>query len=117
MKSGPMVAACILIEAEPGLILVDTALGRWCHDNPVKAYGRPFVWLTKPVLEPEEYAVNQLSGLGYKAGDVKHIIVTHLDLDHSGGLADFPKAKVHLHEKEFHAALTPRPNWKDMKVY
>lgn len=116
MKSGPMVAACLLIETESGIVLVDTALGQWCHDKPVKAYGKPFVWITRPILDPKEYAVNQLRELGYEAGDVKHIIMTHLDLDHSGGLADFPKARVHLHEKEFHAAFKTR-SWRNKLRY
>jgi glyoxylase-like metal-dependent hydrolase (beta-lactamase superfamily II) len=30
---------------------------------------------------------------------VTHIIMTHLDKDHSGGLADFPHATVHVHRK------------------
>jgi glyoxylase-like metal-dependent hydrolase (beta-lactamase superfamily II) len=29
--------------------------------------------------------------------DVAHIIMTHLDKDHTGGLADFPNATVHVH--------------------
>ena len=29
--------------------------------------------------------------LGFSPDDVRHIVVTHLDLDHAGGLADFPR--------------------------
>ncbi len=117
MRSGPMVAACLLIETNQGLVLVDTALGQWCHNHPIKTYGIPFMKITKPILNPKEYAINQVRDLGYKAENVQNIIVTHLDLDHSGGLADFPNAQVHLHKKEYHAALNPRPNWKDKKRY
>jgi glyoxylase-like metal-dependent hydrolase (beta-lactamase superfamily II) len=35
-------------------------------------------------------------------------VLTHLDLDHAGGLPDFPQARVHLHRAELAAALTPR---------
>ncbi len=34
--------------------------------------------------------------LGYSINDVRHIILTHLDLDHAGGLHDFPNAAVHV---------------------
>jgi len=36
------------------------------------------------------------------------IAVTHLDVDHAGGLPDFPDATVHLHVKERDAALERR---------
>jgi len=35
---------------------------------------------------------------------VRHIIMTHLDFDHAGGLVDFPHATVHLTEAEAGAA-------------
>jgi glyoxylase-like metal-dependent hydrolase (beta-lactamase superfamily II) len=35
---------------------------------------------------------------------VRHIVQTHLDLDHVGGLSDFPWAKVHVHAAELDAA-------------
>ncbi len=116
MKAQAMVAACLLIETELGVILVDTALGQWCHDHPEKAYGKPFVKITRPILDPKEYAINQLAELGYQASDVKHIVMTHLDVDHTGGLADFPKARVHVHAKEFHASQT-RLNWMSKMRY
>jgi glyoxylase-like metal-dependent hydrolase (beta-lactamase superfamily II) len=46
--------------------------------------------------------------LGFEASDVRHILLTHLDLDHAGGISDFPAAKVHVFESEHSAALTPR---------
>lgn len=32
----------------------------------------------------------------YDPRDVKHIVLTHLDFDHAGGLDDFPWATVHM---------------------
>src|SRR3546814_15732883 len=32
--------------------------------------------------------------------DVRHIIITHLDFDHAGGIEDFPAAAVHLTGRE-----------------
>ena len=34
-------------------------------------------------------------------------MLTHLDLDHAGGLSDFPTARVHVHEAELAAATAP----------
>jgi len=33
--------------------------------------------------------------------------MTHLDLDHAGGLPDFPHAKVHVLQREYEAAMMP----------
>jgi glyoxylase-like metal-dependent hydrolase (beta-lactamase superfamily II) len=38
--------------------------------------------------------------LGFDPADVRHILVTHLDFDHAGGLEDFPNAAVHLTARE-----------------
>jgi glyoxylase-like metal-dependent hydrolase (beta-lactamase superfamily II) len=40
--------------------------------------------------------------------DVRHVVLTHLDLDHAGGLVDFPKATVHVHAEELRAFESPR---------
>jgi glyoxylase-like metal-dependent hydrolase (beta-lactamase superfamily II) len=34
--------------------------------------------------------------------------MTHLDLDHTGGLPDFPHARVHVLQREYEAAMMPR---------
>jgi glyoxylase-like metal-dependent hydrolase (beta-lactamase superfamily II) len=41
-------------------------------------------------------AVRQIERMGFKASDVRHIVMSHLDFDHAGGLDDFPHATVHM---------------------
>ncbi|WP_223281445.1 MBL fold metallo-hydrolase [Streptomyces antnestii] len=48
--------------------------------------------MARPVLDTGETAVRQVAALGYDIEDVRHIVLTHLDLDHAGGLRDFPPA-------------------------
>src|SRR3954471_19518212 len=92
---GRMIAHCLLVETErDGLVLVDTGFGTRDIEG-VTGLRAPFKRLVGPTLDHSETALSQLPGLGYRAEDVKHIVVTHLDLDHAGGLADFPHAKVH----------------------
>jgi glyoxylase-like metal-dependent hydrolase (beta-lactamase superfamily II) len=43
-------------------------------------------------------------------------VITHLDLDHAGGLPDFPWAKVHLHARE-HAAAMARATFFERERY
>lgn len=50
-------------------------------------------------------ALRQVEALGFRREDVQHIVLTHLDFDHAGGLPDFPRAKVHVHAAEKDAAF------------
>ena len=104
---GHMVAHCLLVATErDGLVLIDTGFGtRDVAGHTRLPHGfRQFVG---PVMAADEPAITQLAALGYKPADVRHIVVTHLDADHAGGLADFPHAKVHLHAREHAAAMVP----------
>lgn len=99
------VSHCLLVEADHGLVLIETGFGSVDVRQPDVALDPTFVARTAPVLDPAETAVAQLLALGHDAADVTDIVLTHLDVDHSGGLPDFPAATVHLHEAELGAAL------------
>ena len=99
-----MVCHVLLIETNDGLVLVDTGLGTGDIADP-KRLGGAFVKVLGAALDPAETAVAQVQALGFAADDVRHIVLTHMDLDHAGGLGDFPKAKVHLHAREHEAAM------------
>ncbi len=43
--------------------------------------------------------------IGVRAGEVHHLILTHLHWDHSSGVGLFPKATVYLQEEEYSFAL------------
>ncbi|WP_051484150.1 MBL fold metallo-hydrolase [Rhizobium sp. CF080] len=49
----------------------------------------------------EDTAAWQIQSLGYPARDVRHIVLTHLDFDHAGGIADFPRARIHVLTDEY----------------
>lgn len=104
LRRGTMICHCLLIETpRDGLVLVDTGWGSPECRDPALLPGY-FRRLTGPTLDVRETALAQLSALGFTAADVRHVIVTHLDLDHAGGLVDFPHATVHLHQRELDAA-------------
>ena len=106
-QRAPLVDHCLLLETSSGLVLVDTGLGVQDIENPLERLGKRFLILAQPRLDQEETALRQVERLGFSKNDVRHIIVTHLDLDHAGGLSDFPQAKVHLLEEEYIAATAP----------
>lgn len=100
-----MVCHCLLIETEQaGLVLVDTGFGRSMVAAPERV-PRAFRWVVGPVFSAEETAIAQIAALGYSPGDVRHIVLTHMDPDHAGGLVDFPWAIVHVHQREYLAAM------------
>jgi glyoxylase-like metal-dependent hydrolase (beta-lactamase superfamily II) len=101
-----LVAHCLLIEAGSQLVLVDTGFGTQDVADP-KRLGQPFRALVQPQRRPEETAIRQIEALGLSPADVRHVLLTHLDADHAGGLADFPEAEVHLFRPELAAARNP----------
>lgn len=103
-----MVCHCLLIETDDGLVLVDTGLGLKDIEDTTRL-GARFLRRNSPRLDPRETAVAQVERLGFKREDVRHIIPTHFDLDHIGGLADFPSAQVHVFRDEHTAAMVPTP--------
>lgn len=104
---GPYVCHVLLIETDNGLVLVDTGFGLHDVNTPTRVGVMRHV--IRPVFDPDETAVRQVERLGYRRDDVRHIIATHLDLDHIGGAADFPRAHIHVTATEAAAAAAPAP--------
>jgi glyoxylase-like metal-dependent hydrolase (beta-lactamase superfamily II) len=115
LEAGRMVCHVLLIETpKDGLVLVDTGMGELDVQTP-KRLGSAFLNLTRPRLDHHETAIAQVKKLGYTVEDVRHIIVTHLDLDHASGLPDFPLAQVHVFKPEFDSAM--KPDWRSKARY
>src|SRR3954449_5368431 len=121
-RAARMVCHCLLIESDRGLVLVDTGFGledvrrlrhvwsglRRSEELRPQLRRKVFkAFFTRPRMDPGETAVRQLASLGFSAGDVTDVVLTHLDSDHAGGLPDFPSARVHLTRVEHSAAMSP----------
>ena len=106
LKKGLMVCHCLLVETDQGLVLIDTGFGVQdvLHAGFVD---RLSMQALGAIADPQECAINQIKKLGYRPDDVRHIILTHLDVDHAGGIKDFPHATVHIHQNEFIAGMQP----------
>ena len=100
-----LVAHCLVLETDrDGLILVDTGFGTRDVDGRSNLSWR-LRRLAGAALDPAETALAQIEALGHAARDVRHVVVTHLDPDHAGGISDFPHATVHVHAREHAAAM------------
>ena len=104
-----LVCHCFLIETDAhGLVLVDTGLGLRDVREPRTRLSPFFLYANNIKLREEDTALRQVERLGFKAADVRHIVLTHLDFDHAGGIEDFPGAAVHVLAAELDAARNRR---------
>ena len=113
---GNMVCHCVLVETERGLVLIDSGIGLEDLARPAERIGWPLKSMLGVAPDPEITAVRQIERLGFTRRDVRHIVLTHLDFDHAGGLSDFPEAKVHVAKAEYDAAVHPT-NRRDKQRY
>lgn len=100
-----IICHCLLIETISGLVLVDSGMGLNDVKNPKRINSLFRNVLLRPQLRPEETAYEQIIAMGFDPRDVRHIILTHLDFDHAGGIDDFPWAQVHVMKAEREATL------------
>ncbi|MGV9710059.1 MBL fold metallo-hydrolase [Gordonia sp. NPDC003424] len=118
MRGRHLVCHIAVLETDrDGLILVDTGLGTADYADIGSRLGAGFArGYAHPLVNPELAVVNQLRASGFDADDVRHIVMTHLDLDHVGGLSDFPHATVHVSAAELRNA-TIRHSFRDKQRY
>lgn len=100
-----LVSHCLVVERDDGLTLVDSGFGTADTHGRI---GRRYAWALGARLDPAEPAVTQLEARGFDPRDVRDIVLTHLDLDHAGGISDFPAARIHVSASEHAAGMTPR---------
>jgi glyoxylase-like metal-dependent hydrolase (beta-lactamase superfamily II) len=105
---GRLTCHCLLIELGSQLVLIDTGFGLQDIAHPRTRLSRFFLALLKPEFREEMTAYRQIQRMGFNPLDVRHIVLTHLDFDHAGGLDDFPHATVHLLASETASATAQK---------
>lgn len=114
---------CLLLEDQGRLALVDTGIGLQEVRDPIGRIGQELIDIVGFQFDEATTAIHQIEALGYSARDVTQIVLTHCDPDHTGGLADFPHAQVHVAAEELasvergHFRYLPQqfehgPKWK-----
>ena len=101
-----VVCHCLLLEDNSGLALIDTGIGLLDVQKPVERLGQQLIDMAGFQFHEHDTAVRRIEQLGYSAKDVRHIVLTHCDPDHAGGLADFPNAEIHIAEEELAHCLS-----------
>ena len=105
-----------LIETESGLVLVDTGYG---YTDLMRYDQRSMgALLLSNFPERREDLIDRvLLKSGYRLRDVRHVVVTHLDRDHVGGIEFFPWAELHVPAAEYEYASRPQARLIDRYRY
>lgn len=91
---------CLLLNENGRMVLIDTGIGLLDCRHPNERIGRALIDLVGYRFNEALTAFKQIEGMGLDPSHVTDCIITHLDNDHIGGLADFPGATVHVSAEE-----------------
>ncbi len=113
---GKAIGHCLLLEENKKLLLIDTGIGLLETRAPEKKLGKELIEIVGFKFQEEITAIKQIEHLGCPATQVEHIICSHLDPDHIGGIADFPQAKVHVSTEEYNSFQSGNPRYLSQQL-
>ncbi len=104
MKGTSHVEMAVTRQIAPGVLEIDTLLGGWERVTAGYLLDGPAPFLIETGSQSSVPALLEaLSSTGIDAPDLAGVAVTHIHLDHAGGVGDvaaaFPSATVYVHEK------------------
>jgi glyoxylase-like metal-dependent hydrolase (beta-lactamase superfamily II) len=102
----------LLLAEGSDLTLVDTGIGLADVRNPLERIGRELIDLAGFQFNERDTAVRQIELLGHDPAAVRQIVLTHGDPDHTGGLADFPEATIHIAAEELANMESKNPRYR-----
>ena len=102
--------AFLIRHPSAGAILVDTGLHPSIATDGRENFGALATRIGKPSLEPGEDVPAQLRKRGLEPGEVPIVVMTHMHIDHTSAISEFPQATFVVSEVEWKAATTgPKP--------
>jgi len=102
--------AFLLRHPSAGAILVDTGLHPSVATDGRENFGRMGARVGKPALDAGADVPAQLRKRGLDPGEIPVVVMTHMHLDHTSAISEFPNSTFVLSETEWKAAATgPRP--------
>ncbi len=102
---GPRASCHCLLVGSPGrYALIDTGIGLRDIADPEGRIGMQAITEAGFQFNAEDTAARLIQAHGIDLAEVTDLVLTHLDPDHAGGIADFPTAIVHVSAEEFTAA-------------
>jgi glyoxylase-like metal-dependent hydrolase (beta-lactamase superfamily II) len=110
---------CFLIDHPRGMVLFDSGLHPDAGRDPAGRLGAAARVFDVEFRAGEDVAA-RLAALGVDPAAVRHLIVSHLHFDHTGGNASVPNARLAVQRREWEAGHDPdlvRANFYDPKDY
>jgi N-acyl homoserine lactone hydrolase len=98
------IPAFLIRHPSAGAILVDTGLHPSIASDGRENFGALATRFGKPELKAGEDVPAQLRKRGLDPGEIPIVVMTHLHLDHSSAISEFPNSTFVVSEPEWHSA-------------
>lgn len=98
------IPAFLIRHPSAGAILVDTGLHPSIATDPSENFGSLATRFAKVSLAPGEDVPSQLRKRGLEPGEVPIVVMTHMHLDHTSAISEFPNSTFVVSEAEWQAA-------------
>jgi glyoxylase-like metal-dependent hydrolase (beta-lactamase superfamily II) len=102
------VPAYLIRHPSAGAILVDTGLHPSIATDPKANFGAIAARSGKPTLAPGEDVPSQLRKRGLEPGEIPIVVMTHMHLDHTSAISEFPSSTFVVSEAEWQEAAHGR---------
>jgi N-acyl homoserine lactone hydrolase len=100
------IPAFLVHHPQAGPLLVDTGMHPSVATQPAANLGRLLGAIAKIRIEQGDDLPAQLRSRGLEPRDIKTIVMTHLHLDHTSGMSEFPSSSFIVTAPEWEAATT-----------
>jgi glyoxylase-like metal-dependent hydrolase (beta-lactamase superfamily II) len=103
------IVAFLIRHPSAGAILVDTGLHPSIATDGSENFGKAATRIGKPALEPGADVPAQLRKRGLDPGEIPVVVMTHMHLDHTSAISEFPSSTFVVSEVEWEAATSHNP--------
>ncbi len=104
------IPAFLIRHPSAGAIVVDTGLHPSIASSAAENFGKLAARFGKPSLKPGEDLPARLRDRGIDPNEVPIVVMTHMHLDHTSAVSEFPNSTFVISESEWKAATSgPRP--------
>lgn len=100
---------CFLAVSADRLVLIDTGCSPTVVTDPAAAWGK-LSRLYEPRISDEDLVDAQVRAAGFDVADITDVVVTHLHMDHVGGLQLLKRPRVWVQRAEHRWGLCPDPH-------
>jgi glyoxylase-like metal-dependent hydrolase (beta-lactamase superfamily II) len=101
-----------LVDHPEGTLLFDTGPSWEMKQNPADYGPNGAAHMEAHVdnidMTEDDHITNQLDDLGYSPSEIDYVAMSHLHVDHAGGISDFPDSEFLIRQEELQYAWWPR---------